>query len=219
MSVWLEIPKRCSNGWHKASGLTTVRSAFKISQKFFPELSRVRTVLPCRLDGRTLAARNFHIKAWPVRTIGYVVWTVDLVHPISIYEARASGPWRPSSGRLNFECATCLMNERAWTGIYIVRIVAAVFPYLCFRKKSHSWSNIEWRPDVLLKRPDEGKLEQFKASWHRGRSRRKVLIVRTDDVLDSWASGRYITSSRRLQGIQFHWIVDCAESSRRTLNS
>jgi hypothetical protein len=63
-----------------------------------------------------------------------------------------------------------------------VRTVAAVFPYLCFGKKSHSYLNIEWRPDVLLKHLDGCKLEQFEASRHRGRSGRKVLFVRMDDA-------------------------------------
>lgn len=49
-------------------------------------------VLPCRPDGRTSAVRNFHIKARRVRTIGMVVWKVDLMHTISIYVAHASGP-------------------------------------------------------------------------------------------------------------------------------
>jgi hypothetical protein len=73
MSVLLEIPRPRLDGRHKASGQTTVPSAFQISLKFFPELSRVRTVLPCRPYGRTLAARNFHIKTWRVRTIGSVI--------------------------------------------------------------------------------------------------------------------------------------------------
>jgi hypothetical protein len=176
-------------------------------------------VLPCRPESRTLATPNFYIKAWYVRTIGYVVRTVDLMHVISIYEARSSGPWRPSSGRLNFEWETCLMDERIRTRFHIVRTVAVVFPYMCFGKKSHSWSNTEWRPDMLLKRPDRCKLEQFEASQHIGRSGRKVLVIRTDDALDSWASGWYVTSSRRLQGIWFLWLVDCANSFRRTLNS
>jgi hypothetical protein len=63
MSVWLEIPRPRLDGRHEASEWTTVRSAFQNSLKFFPELSRVRTVLPCCSDGRTLVARNFHIKA------------------------------------------------------------------------------------------------------------------------------------------------------------
>jgi len=92
MRVWLEIPRRRPNGRHKASGWTTVRSTFQISQKFFPELNHVRTVFPCCPDGRTLAARNFHIKAWRFWTIRSVVQTVDLMHAISIYETRTSRP-------------------------------------------------------------------------------------------------------------------------------
>jgi hypothetical protein len=34
------------------------------------------------------------------------------MHTISIYEAWASGPWKLTFGRLDFECTTCLMNER-----------------------------------------------------------------------------------------------------------
>jgi len=36
---------------------------------------------------------------------------------------------------------------------------------------------------VLLRHPDGCNLEQFEASRHRGRSGRKVLVVRTDDAL------------------------------------
>jgi hypothetical protein len=61
-------------------------------------------------------------------------------------------------------------------------------------KEIHSWSNTEWRPDVLLKRPDGCKLEQFEASRHRGRSRWKVLVVWTDDA---WIV-------ERLNGISCH---------------
>jgi hypothetical protein len=64
----------------------------KILQKFFPDLSRVRTMLPCRPDYRTSAARNFHIKASCVQTKVMVVQTVELMHAISIYVARVSGP-------------------------------------------------------------------------------------------------------------------------------
>jgi len=56
-----------------------------------------------------------------------------------------------------FECATCLIDERVRT---------------------------EWLPEVLMKRPDGCKLEQFKTSRHRGRSERKVLVVWTDDTLE-----------------------------------
>jgi len=86
-------------------------------------------------------------------------------------------------------------------------------------KKSWSLSNTESRSDVLLKRPDRCKLEQFEASRHKGRSGRKVLVVQTDDDLDSWASGRYDKSSRRLAENRIFWLVNFAESSRSTLNN
>jgi hypothetical protein len=126
-------------------------------------LSHVRTIVPCRPNGRTSTACNFHIKASRIRTKGMVVRTVDLMHAISISNDRASGPWRLVSGRLDFECNTCLMNERVRTGIHILQTVAAIFPYLCFGRKSYSWSNTECRPDVLLKHPDGCKLEQLKS--------------------------------------------------------
>jgi hypothetical protein len=184
---------RRPDGSHKASGWTTVLSTFQNSQKFFPDLSRIRTVVP---DGRTSAASNFHIKASRIRTKEMVVRTVDLMHAISISDARASRPKGLTFGRLDFECDTCLMNEH-------VRTVAAIFPYLCFGRKSHSWSNTECRSDVLLKRIDGCKLEQFEASRHRGMSEWKVLVVRTKDALDSWVSGWYITSSEWLAGNRF----------------
>jgi len=92
MSVWLEIHRGRPDDRHKASRRTTVRSTFQILQKFFLEMSRVRTMLPCRLDCRTLAARNFHIKTSRIRSIEHVVRMVDLMHTISIYVAHASGP-------------------------------------------------------------------------------------------------------------------------------
>jgi hypothetical protein len=86
---------------------------------------------------------------------------------------------------MDFECDTCLMDERIRTGIYIVRTAAAIFPYPCFGKKSLSWSNTECHPEMLLKRPDGCKLEQFEASRHKGRSGWKVLVDWTDYALDS----------------------------------
>jgi hypothetical protein len=56
----------------------------KILLKFFPDLSRIRTVLPYRPDGRTIAARNFHIKASRAWTRGKIIRTVDLMHAISV---------------------------------------------------------------------------------------------------------------------------------------
>jgi hypothetical protein len=84
MSVWLDKP---GTVWtvdirHPDGQLCNRLS--KISLKFFPDLSPVRTVLPYRPDGRTSAARNFHIKALRIQTKGMVVRTVDLMHTISI---------------------------------------------------------------------------------------------------------------------------------------
>jgi hypothetical protein len=102
----------------------------------FPKFAEILSWFELRPDGRTSVARNFHNKAWRVRTIGSVFRTVDLMYAISIYEAWASGPWTLTSGRLDFECMTCLMDERVRTGIHIVRTVVAIFPYLCLGKKS-----------------------------------------------------------------------------------
>jgi len=92
-------------------------------------------VVPCRPDSRTSAACNFNIKALRIWTKGMVVQTVDQMHTISISVARASGPLRLVFGRLYFECNTFLMDENVQTGIHIVRIVAAIFPYLFFWKE------------------------------------------------------------------------------------
>jgi hypothetical protein len=77
MSVWLDNPRRRPDE-------QLCNRLSKISLKFFPDLSRVRTVLPCLPDDRTSATHNFHIMALHVRTKGMVTRTVDLMHSISI---------------------------------------------------------------------------------------------------------------------------------------
>jgi hypothetical protein len=62
MNVWLDKPRRHSDDRHKASELTTMRSTLYNFGEIL-DLSYVQTVLPYRLDDRTSAARNFHIKA------------------------------------------------------------------------------------------------------------------------------------------------------------
>jgi hypothetical protein len=42
---------------------------------------------------------------------------------------------------------------------------AAVFPYLCFGKKSFYLSKTEGRPDVLLKRPNVMQLGTIRSFW------------------------------------------------------
>jgi len=120
--------------------------------------------------------------ALSLQTMKADVRMVELMHTISIYEAWASRPWRLTSRWLNFVCTTCLMKESVRTGPHIVRTVAAVFPYLCFGKKSFNLSNTKRYPAVLLRRPDRCKLEQFEGSRHRGRSGWKVLVIWTDDA-------------------------------------
>jgi hypothetical protein len=90
-----------------------------------------------------------------------------------------------------------------WTGCWIVRI-------------DGSWSNsklldIEEGPDRNPRHPDGWcfSLKCVRTVWH---------VVRTADALDSWASGRYDTSSGRLVlvGNQIFWLANCAESSGNT---
>jgi hypothetical protein len=80
--------------------------------------------VPCRPDVHTSAASNFHIKASHVWTKGMVVRTVDLMHAISISDARAFGPRGLMPGRLDFQCDTYLMNEHVRTGFHNVSILA-----------------------------------------------------------------------------------------------
>jgi hypothetical protein len=118
MSVWLEILRRRPDGRHKASRQTTVWSAFQISLKFFPELSHVLTMLPCRQDGRTqfpyrglvspdhdicrpdgeFDARNFHIRSSCVRTKKTVFRKSEFwMHDLPYERARPDGnPHRPN---------------------------------------------------------------------------------------------------------------------------
>jgi hypothetical protein len=95
-------------------------------------------VVPYRSDGRTFTLSNFHTKASRIRTKGMVVRMIDLMHAIPVSDAHASGPRRLTSGRLDFEYDTYLMDERVWKGIHVVRTVAVIFPLLCFIRKSHT---------------------------------------------------------------------------------
>jgi hypothetical protein len=67
-------------------------------------------------------------------------------------------------------------------------------------------------PDGNPRHPDEWffSLMSVQTVWH---------VVRKAEALDSWASGRYETSSGRLTGNQIFWLVIYVESSWSTLNS
>jgi hypothetical protein len=106
--------------------------------------------------------------------------------------------------------------------------------HICvFEWNPKAWSNIESRSEGLMNRPDGCKLEQFEASRHRGRSKRESCyldrwcfslmcvrtvwhVVRTASALDSWASGRYDTSSGWLTGNQIFWLANFVESFGNT---
>jgi hypothetical protein len=82
--------------------------------------------------------------------------------------------------------------------------------HICVLERNpEAWSNTECRPDGC-------KLEQFEASRRKGRSGLKFLVVRTNDVVDSWTSKRYDTSSGRLPGNRIFCLANCAESSGST---
>jgi hypothetical protein len=135
MSVWLDKTRHRLDGNHGPSGRTTVRPKFqKFRWKSFLFESRIQTVLPCRPDGCTSLASNFHIEASRVRTGGMAVRMVDLMHAISIFDSRESGPCWLASGRMDLNCDTCLMDERVRTGIHDVQTVTAIFPYLCLER-------------------------------------------------------------------------------------
>jgi hypothetical protein len=212
MSVWLDKTGRHPDNGHRLSGQTTLLPKFqKFRWKSFLFKSRVRTVRHCRSDGRMSATSNFHIEAPCVQTRRMGVWMVNLMHAISISDARASGRESTSSGWLQQSSHICVWKEILkldWT----LRVVQT--GCLCL---------------------DVCKLEQFEASRHRapdGNPRRLegwcfslmcvrtvCHVIRTVDTLDSWASGRYDTSSGRLAGNRIFWLANCAESSRTLLNS
>jgi hypothetical protein len=204
MSVWLNKTGHHPDGGHRPSRRTTVRPKFqKFHWKSFLFESSIQTVLPCRPDGHMFAASNFHIKASHVRTGRMVVRTVALMHAISLFDTRVSGPGWLASRRLDLNCDTCLMDERVRTGIHIVRTIVAIFTYLCFGKKS--WSLIEhweWSGRVA---ESSGRM-QAGAVWSFSTQRKVwtgIHVVRTDDALVWCASGRFDTSSGRLM----HWTA------------
>jgi hypothetical protein len=179
MSVWLDKTGCRQDGGHRSSERTTIRPKFQtFCWKSFLFKSCVRTVRHCRPNGRTSVASNFHIQAPHVRTRRMGVRMVNLMHTISISDARASGPCWLSFGRLDLNCDNCLMDERVRIGIHVLQTVAAIFPYLCLERNPEAWSNTEGLPDGLLNHPEVCKLKQFEASRHRGRSRRESTSSR-----------------------------------------
>jgi hypothetical protein len=111
---------------------------------------------------------------------GRLIWCMQfpyLIHPCSDHD-----DWRPDVWI--WICDTCLMDERVRTDIHVVRTVAAIFPYLCFGKKS--WSLIEHWESSGRVAESSGRM-QVRAvqsfSTQRGRSGWGIHVVRTDDAL------------------------------------
>jgi len=126
----------------------------------------------CPSDG-WIDARNFHIWSLSVRTMKNDVRTIDLCMHDLPYEGE-----RPDGNTHRPDGCSCLPIS-----VFLERI---------FQPIEH-WD----RPDVLLRSPDRYKLEQFKDSRHRRRSRQKVLVVRMDDA---WTVERPNGISRRPNG-------------------
>jgi hypothetical protein len=162
--------------------------------------ARVRTIIDSRPDGWSRIG-NFLLWCTPVRTIavrranGYI-WIAILA-----LRRRASERDTTSSGRL------------------------IDLPFLGTWKEIRNWSSTERRPDVLLKRPDGCKLAQKTSRYIMGSGRNEHFIrtnyaglssvrtgghvVRTDETVNRWASGRdgsiVRTADRELE---FFWLVD-----------
>jgi hypothetical protein len=104
---------------------------------------------------------QYHIRVEFERCCPSVQTVALLLHVIFIIRNSVQTilPWRPdgcnSSPRLalsRIASGQCRLDVRA---------NAAVFPYLCLRRKSDCFSNIDERMDMLLRRPDRCNLEQF----------------------------------------------------------
>jgi len=136
-----------------------------------------------------------------------VIRTADEMHAVFISDARASGPSWLASRCLDLKCNTCLMDESIQTGFHVVWTAAAISPYMCLERNPKAWSKSESRLDGLLNHPNECMLEEFEASWHRGRSGRESTSSGRDDALVWCASRRYDT----LSGGLMQWPAGCLD--------
>jgi hypothetical protein len=66
---------------------------------------------------------------------------------------------------------------------------------------------------MLLRHPNGCNREQFKASGHRGTSRRKDLVVRTDDGLIDERPDEKPHCQDGCKGTELHCLESCTESS------
>jgi len=88
--------------------------------------SRVRTVRHSRLDGRTSATSNFHIRLRASGPWGMNVRTAELQHAISISAMHASGPWYEVIRTVEVESAISLTVEHA-SGLRLTDVRTVIF--------------------------------------------------------------------------------------------
>jgi len=184
MGNYCNMYGRRPDGEPEPSRWITMRQDFlKFHWKSFLFKSRVRTVRHWRPDGRTSAARNFHIRLRASGPRGMNVRTAILQHAISISAMCASGPWEAGVRMVEVEspisilvaCASGPRLTDVRTVIFELRFLpyvwvrpdekprrpdgVSIFPYLNL-ERIWSWSIIIGRPDGLLIGLDGCKLEQ-----------------------------------------------------------
>jgi len=80
--------------------------------------------------GWTSAASNFHIRLCASGPWGWTPGRLIFYTQFPYLLSARPDDGRLASGRLSLNCDSCLIDERVWTGIHVVRTVAAIFPYL-----------------------------------------------------------------------------------------
>jgi hypothetical protein len=167
--------------------------------------SHVRTVRHCCPDGRTSAASNIHIRLRASGPWGMAFRMVNLQHTISISNKRASGPWAASVQTVEVEYAISISVERAsgpcWQTSRRVNLNCDDGN----PRRPDGCNNLpifELGKNLKLDRILRG--VQTDASWNRSFSKQRsvrteIHVVRTDDALVCRGSGRYDTSSERLE--------------------
>jgi len=110
--------------------------------KSFLFKSRVRTVRHCRLDCRTSAASNFHIRLLASGPWGMSVRTAELQHAISISAMRASGPWGAGVRTVEVESEISLLVART-SGPRLADVQTVIFE---FRFLPYRWARSDGKP-------------------------------------------------------------------------
>jgi hypothetical protein len=147
---------------------------------------------------------------------------VLLLHAIFIIrtERPDSVDWRSDGCNSSIRLAFLRIASR-WN-TYVVRTVAAAFPYLYLEMKSFYLSNTERRPDMLLIRPNGCNLKQFETSGHWWESRLKDLIVRTDVAwqMSVWMEYHVVrTNARDLNFTILNSAQSLLEAHNRSVDS